>query len=140
MCVLSGYVLLTHVHACGVYMRSRLTHAHLSNLSNWCDKPDIIVVRLCCEEKYIGDIILERAGKHFESTGVKTAFVPTWASVACCFTLRVCLMNRFFPTAFIVALAIRELLSDSAVRVFLMICVHVFVRFLRATLVSDYPP
>ena len=76
----------------------------------------------------LGEIIKERAGKQFESTGAKTAFVHAGASVACCFTLSVCLMNRFFHTAFLVALSIRELLSDRAVTVFLMICVHVFVR------------
>ena len=84
--------------------------------------------------------ISERAVKQFASTRAKTAFVCAGVSVEFCFTLRARSMNRFCLTGFIVALAIRELLSDSAVRVFLMICVHVFVRFLRATLVSDYPP
>ena len=43
-CVCVAVYVSAHLLACGVYMRSRLAHAHLSNLSNWCDRPAIIVV------------------------------------------------------------------------------------------------
>ena len=47
-CVCVSVYVRAHVLACGVYMHSHLAHAHLSNLSNlsnWCDRPAIIVVR-----------------------------------------------------------------------------------------------
>ena len=63
------------------------------------------------------------------STRAQTAFVGAGVSVVCCFTLRVRSMNGFCLTHIIVALAIKGLLSTSAVKVFtIMICVQGCVR------------
>ena len=44
-CVCVSVYVRAHVCACGVYVHSRLAHAHLSTLSYWCDRPANIVVR-----------------------------------------------------------------------------------------------
>ena len=72
----------------------------------------------CVERRKIS----ERAVKQLVSMRAKRAFVGAGVSVEFCFTLRARSMNRFCLTqshvCFIVALAIRELLSASAVKVF----------------------
>ena len=88
---------------------------HVISESRWFVWEVLIQYYVYCVERRK---ISERAGKQFASTRAKTAFVGAGVSVEFCFTLRVRSMNSFCLTGFIVALAIRELLSASAVKVF----------------------
>ena len=95
---------------------------HVISASRWFVWEVLIQYYVHCVERRT---ISERAGKQFASTRAKTAFVGAGVSVEFCFTLRARSMNRFCLTGFIVALAIRELLSASAIKVFtIMICAH----------------
>ena len=88
---------------------------HVISESRWFVLEVLIQYYVHCVERRK---ISERAVKQLVSMRAKRAFVGAGVSVVFCFILRACSMNRFCLTGFIVALAIRELLSASAVKVF----------------------